>query len=106
MNDEYISFMDDLGAGKVLSESWRWEWLVDTQQQTQQAQWGQASYYDYGQQAQGYGQSKAYGQQPAGYTQQPAGYGQQSTGYGQQPTGYLQQATGYAQPPQAYGYGY
>lgn len=25
MNDEYISFMDDLGAGKVLSESWRWE---------------------------------------------------------------------------------
>lgn len=67
MNDEYISFMDDLGAGKVLSGRGNVNSLLDSQPQQQPQQQG---YYGYGQQPQqgyyGYGQPQAYGQ-PQGY---------------------------------------
>ena len=72
MNDEYISFMDDLGAGKVLSGRGNVNSLLDSQPQQ--------GYYGYGQpqaygQPQGYGQPQAYGQ-PQGYGQWPQqGYG-------------------------------
>ena len=77
MNDEYISFMDDLGAGKVLSGRGNVNSLLDSQPQQQPQQQG---YYGYGQpqaygQPQGYGQPQAYGQ-PQGYGQWPQqGYG-------------------------------
>ncbi len=89
MNDEYISFMDDLGAGKVLSGRGNVNSLLDSQPQQQPQQQG---YYGYGQQPQqgyyGYGQPQAYGQ-PQGYGQ-PQAYGQPQ-GYGQWP----QQGYGY-----------